>query len=225
MARAFRLSSFAALGLCVGLLALGLEAHAKPKARSAPRRATGAAYQAHVKKWHTAPAGAQAPADLTGRPRLVLENVNTGARVELDASSDQGGFGPSQLAQASSVLGDSRKGQAREMDPALLDLLYRLQRHFDAPCVRIVSAYRAGGASQHAKGRAADIVIPGVSDEKLASVARSLGTTGVGLYPKSGFVHVDVREHPHHWVDASGPGAAERPKSRARRKSKKPGKG
>ncbi|MCC6903036.1 MAG: YcbK family protein [Polyangiaceae bacterium] len=223
MARAFMRQRVLLLGVCV--LAFCLEAGAKPKVRPAPRRATGAAYQAHVKKWHTAPADARAPTDPSGRPRLVLENVNTGARVELEAGSDDGGFGPAELTRASSVLGDSRKNREREMDSALLDLLYRLQRHFDAPCVRVVSAFRSGGASQHAKGRAADIVIPGVADEKLASVARGLGSVGVGLYPKSGFVHVDVRERPHYWVDASGPGAPAPHKPRARRKSKKPGKG
>ena len=60
---------------------------------------------------------------------------------------------------------------------------------------------------------------------KVLELAREAGYSGVGVYSVSGFVHVDVREQPHHWVDASGPGATERPKSRARRKSKKPGKG
>ena len=206
-----RVTSFFALGVC--LLGLCVDAAAKPKGKT-KARATGAAYRAHVEKWHAAPEGAQAPADAAGRPRLVLENINTGERVELDASSDQGGFAPDALARAATLLRDSGKNREQAMDAALLDLLYRLQRHFDAPCVRVISAYRAGGKSQHARGRAADIVIPGVPDDKLAAVARSLGGTGVGLYPRSGFVHVDVREHAHYWVDSSGPGAPERKRVR-----------
>lgn len=210
-----RYTSFIALGVC--LLGLSIDAAAKPKGK-AKRRATGAAYQAHVKKWHTAPEGAEAPVDANGRPRLVLENINTGERVELDASSDQGGFAPDARARAASLLRDSSKNREHVMDPALLDVLYRLQRRFDAPCVRVISAYRAGGHSKHASGQAADIVIPGVADAELGAAARALGGTGVGLYPRSGFVHVDVREHAHHWVDSSGPGAREQ--QRARKKPK-----
>jgi len=153
----------------------------------------------------------------------VLENINTRERVELEAGADAGGFAEAERARATSVLGDSHRDREHAVDGALLDLLYRLQRHFDAPCVRIVSAYRAGGSSQHARGRAADIVLPGVGDAELAAFARSLGGTGVGLYPKSGFVHVDVREHPHHWVDSSGPGERSRP-ARHKGKSKRPAK-
>src|SRR5262249_37145908 len=32
-----------------------------------------------------------------------------------------------------------------------------------------------------------------------------LGFVGVGIYPVSGFVHVDVRERSYFWVDMSGP--------------------
>lgn len=186
------------------------EAAGKPK-----RRATGAAYRAHVKKWHTRDTLAKAPLDEQGRPKLVLENVNDLTRVELVASSDQGEFAETERARAASALGGAS-------DPALLDLLYALQRRFDAPCVRVVSAYRPGGSSEHARGRAADIVIPGVEDRTLASMARSLGGTGVGLYPKSGFVHVDVRERPHYWIDTSGPGEPSRARhERARPKAPK----
>lgn len=212
------------LALCASLLAFPVEAAAKPRARPTARRATGAAYRAHVQRWHAKDDAARAPLDARGRPKLVLENINTKERVELEALGDGGGFSEADRARATSVLrGD------RAADAELLDLLYRLQRHFDAPCVRVVSAYRAGGASQHARGRAADIVIPGVDDAKLAAHARSLGGTGVGLYPKSGFVHVDVRESPHYWVDSSGPGERSRPVKQKKpakkiaRKSPRPG--
>ena len=32
-----------------------------------------------------------------------------------------------------------------------------------------------------------------------------LGFVGVGVYPVSGFVHLDVRERSYFWVDTSGP--------------------
>jgi hypothetical protein len=55
-----------------------------------------------------------------------------------------------------------------------------------------------------------DIVVPGVSDADLASFARELGYVGVGIYPTSGFVHVDVRDRSYFWVDASAPGRRDR---------------
>jgi len=39
---------------------------------------------------------------------------------------------------------------------------------------------------------------------------RTLGTVGVGYYPNSSFVHLDVRDVPTYWIDYSGPGQAPR---------------
>ena len=35
-------------------------------------------------------------------------------------------------------------------------------------------------------------MVPGVKDEEVAKYARQTGFVGVGIYPTSGFVHVDV---------------------------------
>ena len=64
--------------------------------------------------------------------------------------------------------------------------------------------------SRHSLGRAADVVLPGVSDRKLARYFRGLPSVGVGLYPNSGFVHIDVREASYHWIDNSFPGHVQR---------------
>ena len=55
-------------------------------------------------------------------------------------------------------------------------------------------------------GRALDLVIPGTKDDEVAKFARSLGFVGVGLYTRSGFVHLDSRPKSFFWVDTSGPG-------------------
>jgi hypothetical protein len=52
--------------------------------------------------------------------------------------------------------------------------------------------------------------VPAARDEDVAKFARELGFVGVGLYPTSGFVHVDVRAHSYFWVDRSGPGRRNR---------------
>jgi uncharacterized protein YcbK (DUF882 family) len=46
--------------------------------------------------------------------------------------------------------------------------------------------------SQHVQAKAIDIRIPGVRTRQLRDVAMSLEEGGVGYYPRSQFVHVDV---------------------------------
>ena len=46
--------------------------------------------------------------------------------------------------------------------------------------------------SLHMEGKAIDIRIAGMDLDYLREAAQSLGVGGVGFYPVSGFVHVDV---------------------------------
>jgi len=162
-----------------------------------------------VRDWHAKKPGSTAPLDASGRPRLVLESINTKERVELGAESDQGGFSEADHQRAAHLLRDTVTGDEHPIDPALLSLLYRLQRKFDAPAVRVISGYRTPrGKShgRHSEGAAVDLVLPGVKDSAVAAYARTLGSTGVGIYPRAGYVHVDVREKSYFWRDMSGPG-------------------
>ena len=86
----------------------------------------------------------------------------------------------------------------------------RAARHFRRPVV-VVSGYRAvqrhgRRRSQHLRGRAADVYVHGVAPMALRDWAVEGGVTGVGFYPNSGFVHLDVRDERYWWVDYSGPG-------------------
>jgi uncharacterized protein YcbK (DUF882 family) len=144
---------------------------------------------------------------------LTLQGLNIPDRVSLTASSDRGGFSAEDLDHAAHVLRDPRTGNEHPVDPRVLDLVYRVAVHFAAPEVRIISGYRtphAGTHSNHGKGRAIDLVVPGASDEDVARFAREQGFVGVGVYPTSGFVHLDVRERSYFWVDNSGPGQRNR---------------
>ncbi|HEU4534008.1 MAG TPA: DUF882 domain-containing protein [Polyangiaceae bacterium] len=183
-----------------------------PGAKAASPRASSG-YQASSRRWHQAPPGAGAPLDAEGRPLLVLVSINTGERVELPAQSDAGGFDARSLDLAARVLRDTQHDLEHPVDPALLDVMYQAQRHFKAPEVRVISGYRAPsgrGRSNHGKGRAADVIVPGARDADLSAWARGLGFLGVGLYPTSGFCHLDVRDRAYAWVDRSGPGQRRR---------------
>jgi len=178
-----------------------------------PHPSTPATYRSSVAKWHAIDPDGRAPLDGHGRPRLVLVSLNTGDRAELDAASDGGGFAASDLDRAAYVLREPSSGNQHPVEPRIVDLAYRIQMHFDAQEVRVISAYRtprARNASNHGRGRAIDMVVPGVSDADVADFARELGFVGVGIYPTSGFVHVDVRDRSYFWVDASAPGRRDR---------------
>lgn len=91
--------------------------------------------------------------------------------------------------------------------PELVKVLQDIRTHFGRP-ITINSAFRTpeynkkvGGErqSQHLYGRAADIVIPGVSPKKVAEYAETLlpNTGGIGIY--SNFTHIDCREKKARW--------------------------
>lgn len=86
-------------------------------------------------------------------------------------------------------------------DYRLIEKLEALRQVFGNKPIYIVSGYRSedynrrvggGNSSQHLYGKAADIVIKGVSPKVIASEAIKLGFTGVGIY--TSFTHVDVRD-------------------------------
>jgi uncharacterized protein YcbK (DUF882 family) len=151
--------------------------------------------------------------DGSGRALLVLQGLNIPDRVELTPRDERGGFSAEDLDRAAHVMREPSSGNEHPIDPRLLDVIYRLEARFHAHEIRIISGYRTprgGATSNHGKGRAMDLVVPGASDEDVAKFAREQGFAGVGIYPVSGFVHVDVRERSYFWVDTSGPGKRSR---------------
>ena len=183
----------------------------KVVARAAPRPAAPP-YNAYVHTWHQPTPGRAVPVDANGKKKLVLFALNTQERIDLQAERDSGAFSAHELDRAAHLLREPSSGNEHPVEPRVLDALYRIQVHFDAQEIRIISGYRTprGGASNHGKGRAIDVVVPGATDDDVAKFAREMGFMGVGIYPQSGFVHVDVRERSYFWVDASGPGKKNR---------------
>jgi uncharacterized protein YcbK (DUF882 family) len=144
---------------------------------------------------------------------LILRAINGGEHASLTATGPLGGFSASDLDLAAAVMRDPGTASRYPVEPRLLDLALRIQTHFGAEEVRVLSGYRRparGGRSNHGKGRAIDLIIPGTPDGDVAAFARTLGFVGVGIYPVSGFVHVDVRDRSYFWSDSSGPGKKNR---------------
>jgi uncharacterized protein YcbK (DUF882 family) len=156
--------------------------------------------------WH-APATRPIERDAGGRQKLVLSTLNRGESLAFPASTDEGGFDSVDLDRAAHLL-RSATGEEHPVDPRTLSFVYRIEVRFGAPEIRVVSGYRVpkpGSHSNHGKGRAMDIIVPGVADEEVARFARENGFVGVGVYPTSQFVHVDIRPRSYFWVDYSGP--------------------
>ncbi len=165
-------------------------------------------------RWHRRAPRSAVRAWASGEPPpLVLRPVGRADRPALTPSSIDGGFDADDLALAEEAL-RHREGGSAPVHPRLVELVYRAVRHFDAPWVHVVSGYRPDSAtSRHTQGRAVDMVLPGVSDRRLARFLQRQGFVSVGIYTRSGFVHLDVRARSYFWVDRSWPGEPQRTRS------------
>jgi uncharacterized protein YcbK (DUF882 family) len=192
------------------------EETAKPAAKRKPKRFHGCriyaspAYRKMVRRWQTIPPIPK-PRWRAGFRDLTMYSVNLGERIRLFPFSPDGGLDPAALVEIARLLRDKDTGAIHDVAPRLVKLVYKLAAKFDVRQIAVISGYRQPegeeGGGHHADGTAIDISFSGVRLPVLAQAARRLGHVGVGLYPTSGFVHLDVREsRSYFWVDRSGPG-------------------
>jgi uncharacterized protein YcbK (DUF882 family) len=142
---------------------------------------------------------------------LTLYAVNLGESVRIFPYRRDGSLDPEAIARIEPLFRDKHNGARHAVHPRLIKLLYKIADRFKARQINLISGYRESvdgpEEGNHGRGRAADIMIPGLKLSQVAYYARTLGHVGVGLYPVSGFIHLDVREAPSYfWVDRSGPG-------------------
>jgi uncharacterized protein YcbK (DUF882 family) len=107
------------------------------------------------------------------------------------------------------MLASWRTGTIHEIDPRLIRLVVRVSDTFGGRPIRVVSGYREHSyfeESKHKVGHAFDFSIPGIPNSVLRDYLRTLPNVGVGYYPNSTHVHLDVREVAAYWVDEAGPG-------------------
>ncbi|HEX5100912.1 MAG TPA: DUF882 domain-containing protein [Polyangiaceae bacterium] len=95
----------------------------------------------------------------------------------------------------------------------LIRLLVEVSNTFGGRPIHIVSGYRTTSYfrdSRHKTSQALDFAIVGVPNAVARDYLMSLENVGVGYYPNSTFLHLDVRARSTHWVDYAGPGEAPR---------------
>ncbi len=117
---------------------------------------------------------------------------------------------PTAIGKLDYFLRDSRTQDEKAYDPREFDLLHNLMARLGKPggVIDVVCGYRTPWSnnflrtrsrhtgvaknSEHMQAKAIDIRVPGVRTRRLRDVALSLDEGGVGYYPRSQFVHVDV---------------------------------
>jgi len=137
---------------------------------------------------------------------LSFVHLHTGEKLNATYWAD-GEYVDENLHALNRLLRDHRSGERHTMDKGLFDLLFSLQRTMDTTRpFHVISAYRSpktnnllrgnstgvAKRSLHMQGKAMDIRLPGRDLQQLHKAARALKVGGVGLYTKSGFVHVDT---------------------------------
>lgn len=137
---------------------------------------------------------------------IALESLHTGERVSTIFWAD-GQYIHDALKRIDLVLRDHRNNKVHAIDPRLMDLLHRLRCELDTTAsFQVISGYRSpesnamlhrastgvAGNSLHTRGIAIDVRLPGARLTDLRDAAKSLQGGGVGYYPKSDFVHLDI---------------------------------
>jgi uncharacterized protein YcbK (DUF882 family) len=137
---------------------------------------------------------------------IALYNTHTGESVNA-VYWVQGQYIPEARSAVDRVLRDHRTDEIKSIDPQLLDLLYAIGEELECPHpFNVISAYRSPATnaylrfmsrrvaehSLHMDGKAIDLRIPGWASHTVRRVAVDLSMGGVGYYPRSNFVHVDV---------------------------------
>lgn len=142
-----------------------------------------------------------------GPYRLHFFHTHTGERLNVVYRDDEG-YDYESLARLNRYLRDHRTGEIHEYDPRVFDLLHDLTTALGNPNLEIdvICGYRTAWSNEflrthghgvarhslHMQAMAVDIRVPGVPIAKLRDAAIALHRGGVGYYPASDFVHVDV---------------------------------
>jgi uncharacterized protein YcbK (DUF882 family) len=137
---------------------------------------------------------------------LAFHNLHTGESAKLVYWAE-GQYIPDSLAEINHVLRDFRTGQVEAIDAKLLDLLHRVNvllgttqpfqviSGFRSPASNAMLVETTTGVARHSlhmDGKAIDVRISGIDLSDLRHAGLALRGGGVGYYPDSNFVHLDV---------------------------------
>ena len=137
---------------------------------------------------------------------VAMDNLHTGETMEA-VYWEQGDYIPDVLDAVNAHLRDFRTGDVHPIDPRLLDLLDQVAAKVQTKArFQVISGFRSQATnamlheqsaevakkSLHTQGMAIDVRLPDVALEHLHNAALTMCAGGVGFYPESNFVHLDV---------------------------------
>lgn len=141
---------------------------------------------------------------------VTLYRIRTDETLELPLELCNGKINVEGMKMVSKLTNSVSKPTDFDLHPRLIMLMQKVAEHYPGKRIEVVSGQRRkrqkGNESYHNKGQALDFRVSGVSNRALTQYLRSLDKVGVGYYPNSVFVHMDVREKSAFWIDYSGPG-------------------
>jgi uncharacterized protein YcbK (DUF882 family) len=146
-------------------------------------------------------------------PPVILYHVNHRETLRLRLADDRGKPVRGLQGQMNRFLRCHYTNKQHAMNPRLTRLLYEIGQHYAGRRIEVVSGYRhpkfaKNPHSPHKQGLACDMRVSGVKNTELRDYFRErFKNVGVGYYPNSSFVHLDVRRGASaFWIDYSGPG-------------------
>ena len=139
---------------------------------------------------------------------LHLHRPIEGDSLKVNIFNPDGSYNLEAVRAASRILRCRRTNTDKDMEPRLLAILSHVFDHFGEHRIDVISGFRnqRKTSSYHYKGSASDVRVDGISAKRLKQFVETLdaGGMGIGIYPLTGFVHIDVRPPPsYRWTDYS----------------------
>jgi len=204
-------------GLTLVIPEKGKLAEAKKAAALRASRADAARKTAESKKKGDAKSAGKSKAEpfvlAPKRPGFV-RMVRGSDHFDAQLITRRGRLVPSALPGLGRIMKHVPSDSKTSIDPRLATLIGMVSDHFGGRPIHVVSGYRPYTPTQftkdsnHNHGRALDFNIPGVPNTVVRDFCRTFRNAGVGYYPNSSFVHLDVRASKFFWIDYSRPGEA-----------------
>ena len=137
---------------------------------------------------------------------IKINNLHSGESIEARYRLIDGNYDFKVLDEVSHALRCRMTHKVHDIPSELIEMLDEIQDHFGVESIDVISGYRSPKLNTHLKkhgrgvakhslhmdGLAIDIRVPGISSKKVRDYAKSLKKGGVGYYPGSQFIHIDI---------------------------------
>lgn len=142
------------------------------------------------------------PINFGGNGNITLRRNGTNEVITVKYRNEDGSYSKEAMDKIQYIMRCFDDDTEHEVAIKLIELLDAVEDHFGKRGLIILSGYRTpeynrqvkGSArnSMHILGWAADIRIPGYKPSAISAFVRKKRAGGVGYYPYTGFVHIDV---------------------------------